>query len=157
MAYRYGSSSNAVASGSSLGSSAQAPITRSRTGLFLSYRDTVIRSSKTKPRSSYSDKGKGKARAYDLQGDDGEEHEGLLSSEQGGPPDGRHEVIQMNQLPPQWCVLFVLAKFLNLSDQQSLCLGRIDEADRVDEILDRLKPKCKLCLHYASFTAEHDC
>ncbi|KAK9898616.1 t-SNARE [Cystobasidium minutum MCA 4210] len=119
MAYNYGGSYSAAASGSSLASTSHAPITRSRTGLFLSYRDTVIRSSSNRPQSRFTDKGKGKARAYDLQGDDGEEQEGLLAMDRGQRENGRHEVIQMNQLPPQW----------------------IDEADRVDDILDRLKPK----------------
>lgn len=102
MAYNYGGSSSAIASGSSLASTSQAPITRSRTGLFLSYRDTVIRSTSNRSQSRFNDKGKGKARAYDFQGADGEEHEGLLGGDRERQENGRHEVIQMNELPPQW-------------------------------------------------------
>lgn len=120
MAYGYSGSSSAIASSSSLGSISQAPITRSRTGLFLSYRDTVIRSTGTRQHhASYADKGKGKARGYDFPGDEAEEHEGLLAVDRRKQHDDSHDVVQMNALPPQW----------------------IDEADRVDDILDRLKPK----------------
>lgn len=103
MAYGYASSSIAMASSSALGPASQAPITRSRTGLFLSYRDTVIRSTNVNSHyGRYSDKGKGKGRAYDYPGDEAEEHEGLLAVDHGIQQNGRHEVIQMNQLPPQW-------------------------------------------------------
>lgn len=111
MSYSYGPSGSAAASSSSLGTygspaSAHAPVTRSRTGLFLSYRDTVIRSSSTSRTggaSRYSDRGKGKGRAYDIPGDDEGEQEGLLAGtgdRLGG--NGHHDTIQMNQLPPQW-------------------------------------------------------
>lgn len=143
MSYGYGGSS-AVASGSSLGSAAQSPITRSRTGLFLSYRDTVIRS--TNGRASYSDNGKGKGRAYDFQDENTEEHEGLLAVDRGGRQNGGHEVIQMNQLPPQWSVVAMLfCTGVHADFCLPCCFHRIDEADRVDDILERLKPKCELC------------
>ena len=95
------------------------PVTRSRTGLFLSYRDTVIRA----PSSTsgygygygYSDKGKGRATYSDdyEEGDSiaGEESAGLLGSGSArakakgkgkGKGDRPHEVIQMDSLPPQW-------------------------------------------------------
>lgn len=114
----------------------------------------MIRSTNTKShKTSYSDKGKGKARAYDFQGDEAEEHEGLLAVDHGGQANGRHEVIQMNQLPPQWYVI-VRKAILFAPDLIPYALRRcrIDEADRVDEILDRLKPKCKVTA-FALYTA----
>lgn len=100
----------------STSTAASGPTTRSRTGLFLSYRDTVIRS--TVPRSTalsdgstdnsgatryppISRKGKGRAR-YDDAGE-GEETSGLLGKGQG---DGNgHAVVDMTALPPKWCVI----------------------------------------------------
>jgi hypothetical protein len=109
MSYGYAGSSfnTAAASGSALKTTSQygpqAPVTRSRTGLFLSYRDTVIRSSSTsKSHTRHDIKGKGKAREYEYPGDDGDEQEGLLADDGGRSMNGRHEVVQMNQLPPQW-------------------------------------------------------
>ena len=95
-------SSASPASASSSSSALLLGVTRSRTGLFLSYRDTTTRSSST----SYSRKGKG--RAYD--DPYAEESEGLLSNGASGPNGsaagaaGRsgHESIEMNRLPPQW-------------------------------------------------------
>jgi len=114
MSYAYG-----YAAGSSSSSPVFAPVTRSRTGLFLSYRDTVIRASHTSGGGSgYSSKAKGKGRAYD--GYEDEERSGLLGDQDAqGQLNGGHEVVEMNALPPQW----------------------IDDADKVDDILDRLKPK----------------
>ncbi|KAL7007800.1 t-SNARE affecting a late Golgi compartment protein 2 [Cystobasidiomycetes sp. EMM_F5] len=105
--------------GGSALASTSGPITRSRTGLFLSYRDTVIRSPSSRLGSKSISSRKGKGRAYDDSYDD-EERSGLLAN--GADANGNgdlHQAIEMDNLPPQW----------------------IDEADKVDDILDRLKPR----------------
>ena len=106
MAYAYNSHGHSTASTSS---SSFAPVTRSRTGLFLSYRDTAIRSAPAAVSKRYPgtrSNAKGKGRAYDA-GDDEEERSGLLA-EEGLDGDSMangmtgHEAIQMDTLPPRW-------------------------------------------------------
>ena len=85
--------------------SLSAPVTRSRTGLFLSYRDTVIRNvtASSRPHSATKSR-KGKERAYGV--DEEEERSGLLAEDvsYGVNRMNGHEAIQMSALPPQWSV-----------------------------------------------------
>lgn len=88
--------------GGSALASTSGPITRSRTGLFLSYRDTVIRSPSSRLGSKSISSRKGKGRAYDDSYDD-EERSGLLAN--GADANGNgdlHQAIEMDNLPPQW-------------------------------------------------------
>jgi hypothetical protein len=100
------SSAAAAASSSSASSALIVGVVRSRTGLFLSYRDTSTRSTRTSYSSSSR---KGKGRAYDESYAD--ESEGLLSNGgsvgQNDTVGGRsgHEAIEMNRLPPAWSVM----------------------------------------------------
>ena len=96
------SSSTAVSSSSMSAMTANGPMTRSRTGLFLSYRNTVSRtptvSTFASAQAARRSRNKGKGRARDNEDDDDgdEERSGLLGNGVG------HEIIQMNTLPPQW-------------------------------------------------------
>jgi syntaxin 16 len=135
-AYAASSAYNQGSSSSYLG------VTRSRTLLFQSFRDSVPRDRKSRhsfgynegvsSESSISGKGKKRAGAYfDASGELQEENEGLL--ERGGhtqyPPRSDHRV-DMSTLPPRW----------------------IDVSDEVEEILSALRPKIA---HLEKLHAKH--
>lgn len=90
-----------------------APYTRSRTNLFLSYRDSAIR-----PSAAVS------PRFYEY--DDASESRGLLDDLEAGVESRRGSLVpggaarrQVEKLPPKW----------------------VDLADRVEEVIERVKPK----------------
>lgn len=95
------------------------PFTRSRTNLFLSYRDSAVRSSSS---TYYSAAHNGRG-AYDQDGDEADESRGLMAETDlelgvGGSAPAR----TAGALPPRW----------------------VDIADRVDEIVEKVKPKSEL-------------
>lgn len=94
-------------------SSTLTPYTRSRTSLFLSYRDSAIRPSPASPYPLYEDEHE----AVESKGLLSEMEEGRRGSVMSlaGASRGRASAA----LPPKW----------------------VDLADRVQEVLDRLKPK----------------
>ncbi|UZJ54045.1 hypothetical protein CBS101457_003365 [Exobasidium rhododendri] len=118
-------------------------VTRSRTLLFQSFRDSVPRDRKSKHAfgydegfsSSTSTPGKGKRRAgayFDASGELQEESEGLLGVEGQAqyPPSQDTHRIDMTGLPPRW----------------------IDVSDEVESILTALRPKI---LHLEKLHAKH--
>lgn len=93
--------------------SEKAPYTRSRTNLFLSYRDSAIR-----PSAAVS------PRFHEY--DDASESRGLLDDLEAGVESRRGSLVpgggggrQVEKLPPKW----------------------VDLADRVEEVIERVKPK----------------
>ncbi|KAM0746802.1 t-SNARE [Meredithblackwellia eburnea MCA 4105] len=101
------------------------PYTRSRTNLFLSYRDSAVRSTSSSFYTSSSKRNSlglgGKKGAYAPFEDDADESRGLmeegdLEMGMGGSSGSRRGAAT---LPPKW----------------------VDIADRVDEIVDKVKPK----------------
>lgn len=104
-------------------------VTRSRTLLFQSYRDSVPRDSKSRHSlytngfhqpSSASSKGKKRAGSYfDASGELQEESEGLLGENGPDSYPPVHHRVDMSALPPRW----------------------VDTSDEVESILVALKPK----------------
>ncbi|SDA03084.1 BZ3500_MvSof-1268-A1-R1_Chr11-1g03298 [Microbotryum saponariae] len=98
--------------------STSAPLTRSRTNLFLSYRDSAIRPSHATPYSHYLDDEPTLSESQALMSDtvDGPGGGvGTSTSRRGSAAAGR----TVELLPPRW----------------------VDLSDRVDEVLQRVKPK----------------
>ncbi|KAL8280143.1 hypothetical protein RQP46_007473 [Phenoliferia psychrophenolica] len=101
------------------------PFTRSRTNLFLSYRDSAVRSSSSSYYTSASTSNLNNGRtAYDPDAEDADESKGLMAENDlergvGGSSSGGGAGANGRALPPKW----------------------VDIADRVDEIVEKVKPK----------------
>lgn len=114
------------ASGPSSASTSAQPYTRSRTNLFLSYRDSAIRpsSSAAAAAASASYLGGYGELEYEGGGASGSESKGLLSDDtvldmSGGGSRRGSAAAGAEALPPKW----------------------VDLADRVDDIVEKVKPK----------------
>lgn len=108
---------------SSSSSSSSTPTTRSRTLLFISYRDSRASSSRFKRRVLFN---------YDDNAPDDGEHDRLIEPEPG------HVAIDAD-LPPQWYVL--AHRFATCTSHVVRFALRVDLAAQVEEILVRTQVK----------------
>jgi syntaxin 16 len=118
------------------------PTTRSRTLLFISYRDSRAPSTRfSRSQRQYDD-------AYTGAGD---EREGLM-----GPLDSPHISVPV-ELPPKWSDFFSFITAIRSSG-----ILRVDVSDQVGEILEATHSKsaspCLLASHHVVSAAEsHEC
>lgn len=109
--------------------SSSSPTTRSRTLLFISYRDSRTRSSRfSRPLSSYDD-------PYQAS----DEHEHLIAS-------GARHVALDAQLPPKWYPCPV-QRGISISHASRNC--RVDLSDQVEEILANVQAKGAFLMQYS--------
>lgn len=103
--------------------------TRSRTLLFLSYRDSTARSSR---------RSRSRIDSYpDPYAQDDDEREGLISS--SGQPV--HAAIEVDALPPKWWERSHKCRIR--AEFGSLCCTRVDVADQVEDILAGTQAKSR--------------